>query len=43
MKVKRYVGSTVEDTLDRVREEMGSNAEILNRSRIKPGKGILRI
>ncbi|NLO26470.1 MAG: AAA family ATPase [Clostridiales bacterium] len=43
MKVKRYVGSTVEDTLDRVREEMGRNAVILNRRRIKPGKGFLRI
>lgn len=43
MKVKRYVGPTIEDTLDRVREEMGRNAVILNRRKIKPGKGLLRI
>ncbi|MDD2573185.1 MAG: flagellar biosynthesis protein FlhF [Bacillota bacterium] len=43
MKVKRYVGPTVEVTLDRVREEMGRNAVILNRRKIKPGKGLMRI
>ncbi len=40
MKVKRYVGPTVEEALGRVKEEMGSNAVILNRRKIKPGKGL---
>jgi flagellar biosynthesis protein FlhF len=43
MKVKRYVGQSVEDTLQKIKDEMGNNAIILNKRRIKPGKGILRI
>jgi flagellar biosynthesis protein FlhF len=42
MKVKRFVGPTVESTLQRVREEMGRNAVILNKRRIKPGSGIVK-
>lgn len=43
MKVKRYIGSTVEDALSRVKEEMGSDAVILHRRKIKPGKGVTKI
>ncbi len=43
MKVKRYVGQTVENTLHRVKEEMGHDAVILNKRRIKPGKGIKKL
>jgi len=43
MKVKRYVGSTVEDALRRVKEEMGSNAIILHQRKIKPGTGMARL
>lgn len=43
MKMKRYVGPSMEDALQRVRSEMGKNAVILNKRRIKPGKGILKL
>jgi flagellar biosynthesis protein FlhF len=43
MKVKRYVGPSVEDALNRVREEMGAEAIILNKRKIKPGKGITKL
>ncbi|MBA1333873.1 MAG: Flagellar biosynthesis protein FlhF [Firmicutes bacterium] len=43
MKVKRYVGPSVEEALNRVREEMGTDAVILNKRRIKPGSGLAKM
>ncbi len=43
MKVKRYIGPTIEDALGRVKEEMGSDAIILHRRKIKSGRGIARL
>jgi flagellar biosynthesis protein FlhF len=43
MKMKRYVGQSVEEALQRIKSEMGNNAVILNKRRIKPGKGIFKI
>lgn len=43
MKVKRYVGQNMESTLQRVKEEMGRNAVILNKRKIKPGSGLMKL
>ncbi len=43
MKVKRYVSPTVEEALGRIKEEMGRNAVILNRRKIKTGRGLTKM
>lgn len=43
MKVKRYVGQNMESTLQKVREEMGRNAVILNKRRIRPGNWLMKL
>ena len=43
MKVKRFIGQNMESTLQRVREEMGRNAVILNQRRIRPGSGLMKL
>lgn len=43
MKVKRYIGTTVEQALAQIKNEMGSNAIILNKRKIKTGRGIFKL